>query len=475
MKLALVNLPSHEDDPPLGLAYIAAYLREYAGFRDTVIVDEDDPMAALRRLKPDLVGISCLSFLFPAANRLAGAVRAELGVPVIAGGYHISYLPQHLAASNFDLGVIGEGEETMMEVLRLFESAGGFSPAALRGVKGLVFRNERGASEQTEPRPLIEPLDRVPFPARDLLRMKDRYLVPRKAGFDRIGVYASMLTSRGCPFQCVFCSPRLFWRKFRAFSPARIADEIEQMLAAYPLDGIMIWDDLFVANRTRLRQIVDEAEGRGITRRTRFCVFARADLIDDEMMKLLKRLNVASVVFGLESGSERMLRYYKKGAVTVADNYRALKLCKQHGMRTMATMIIGAPDETEADIAETHALVRSPDLDQAVICHLTPLPGTETWEDAKRAGLVSEDPGWSYEKLGGWGFHPDLVLTRAISSERLEHWYRLIQEDVDRKRFGEPVRLARMRYALHPHLLRRAAAKWRAYAAAAFARRDAGR
>ena len=466
MKLALVNLPSHEDDPPLGLAYIAAYLREYAGFRDTVIVDEDDPLSALRRLKPDLVGISCLSFLFPAANRLAGAIRAELGVPVIAGGYHISYLPQHLAASNFDLGVIGEGEETMVELVGLLASGGGLQPAALRGVPGLVFRNERGESELSGPRPLIEPLDRIPFPARDLLRMKDRYLVPRKAGFDRIGVYTSILTSRGCPYQCVFCSPRLFWRKFRSLSPGRVADEVEALLGAYPLDGIMIWDDLFIANRPRLRQIVDEAEGRGITKRTRFCVFARADLIDDEMIALLKRLNVVSVVFGLESGSERMLRYYKKGAVTVADNYRALRLCKQHGMRTLATLIIGAPEETEADIEETRKLVRSPDLDQAVICHLTPLPGTETWEDAKRAGLVSEEPGWNYETLGGWGFHPDLVLTQAVSRERLEYWYRLIQEDVDRKRFGEPVRLARLRYAFHPHLLRRAAAKWRGYARA---------
>lgn len=463
MKLALVNLTRNETEPPLGLAYMAAYLREYAGFHDTVIIDQEDPMDGLRREKPDLVGVSSLSFLFPSANALAAKIKREFSIPVIVGGYHISTLPQQLKDSNFDVGVIGEGEQTITELVQLFVEKQAFTVEDLRRIPGLVFRNEQGESEMSEVRPLIEPLDRIPLPARDLLKLRECYLVPRKAGFGRIGVYAAMLTSRGCPYKCAFCSPQVFWRKFRSFSVERVLHEMEFLLDEYKLDGIMIWDDLFIANKKRLAEVVAEVERRNIHKRIQFCVFGRANLIDEETVKLMQRMNVKAVSFGLESGSERILEYLKKGSVTVEDNYRAIKLCKQHGMRTIGTFIIGSPDETEEDIQKTFDLIRSPDLDQGVICHLKPLPGTEIWDHAKQLGLVSDDIGWNFASLGDWGFDPAICVAERVSKDNLAAWYGTIEKATEKRVFGARLRTAKLRYLFDPRLLRRVMSNWRGY------------
>jgi radical SAM superfamily enzyme YgiQ (UPF0313 family) len=326
-----------------------------------------------------------------------------------------------------------------------------------------VFRNESGACEQTPRRPLITPLDRIPLPARDLLDMRGIYLQPRKAGFAKIGVYVSMLTSRGCPYSCAFCAPRKFWRKYRDLSADRVIEEIEFLLGRYRPDGIMLWDDLFIANRERLQAIVERAERERIPRRTQFCVFARANLLDEPTAQLLKRLHVTSAIFGLESGSERILRYLKKGAVNVADNYRALRLCKQYGMRTVATLIVGSPDETEEDLRQTYDLMRHPDLDEGIPCHLTPLPGTDVWEYARERGVVSNDFGWNYELLAGWGFHPKLIITQNVTPERLAHWYATMDAVAERQKRRARLKAVNLKYLFHPAMVRKVRANWRAY------------
>jgi radical SAM superfamily enzyme YgiQ (UPF0313 family) len=238
-----------------------------------------------------------------------------------------------------------------------------------------------------------------------------------------------------------------------------VVDEMELLARDYGVDGIMIWDDLFVVDRKRLGAIADLADDRPALRRIPLFVFARGNLIREETMPLLRRLRVASVFFGLESGSERILHYLKKGAITTADNLRALRLCRQHGIHTIGTLIIGSPDETEEDLAQTLALVRHPDLDEVVLCHLTPLPGTEIWEDAKREGLVSEDFGWPYESLSGWAFHPGLVMTKHLSAEQLRRWHGVILREAERKRARARLKSISLKYLFHPHVLRRAAVR----------------
>ncbi|MBN1557525.1 MAG: radical SAM protein [Lentisphaerae bacterium] len=464
MKLALVNMTPGETEPPLGLAYIAAYLREYAGFDGTVIIDEADPLAGLRRERPDLIGISALSFRFPAANRLAGRLKAEMpDVPRLIGGYHITTLPRHLAPSHFDIGVLGEGEATAAELVRLFLEKGAFRPEDLRRIQGLVFRNEQGENEITGRRPLIQPLDRVPYPALDLLDMRHAYLVPRRGMFQRIGVYVAMLTSRGCPYRCAFCSPTEFWGKFRMFSPERVVEEIAYLAGKYDVDGIYIWDDLFAVNKQRLAKIVDLLEARGLIPGLRFCIFSRANLLNEDTVRLLKRMGVEGIFLGLESGSQPILDYLKRGTVKVEDNIRALDLCRRHGIHTVGTFIMGAPDETESDIRETLKLMEHPGLHHGIACHLTPLPGTAVWEEAKARGLVSEAIDWHYESLEGWTFHRDLVLNRHMGVDELAAWHQRMAGAGQKKSFSGGVGVARWRYLVDPRFLKHTAHKSRRY------------
>lgn len=463
MKLALVNL-TREAEPPLGLASMAGYLKQHAAFCHTVIIDRQDPMPALRKEQPDLVGISALSFMFPAANRLAAQIKNKLRVPVIVGGYHITALPGHLAQSNFDVGVLGEGEQTAAELVTCAHATGGLKPEDLRSIRGLVFKNENGHNEQTPDRPLIEPLDVIPMPARDFLNMENVYLLPRRAGFSQPGIYAAMLTSRGCPYHCAFCSPSRFWNGFRTCSPVHVVDEMEHLLDRYRVDGVVIWDDLFAVNRERLADIVALAETRGLPRRLQCFVFSRTNLIHQDTADLLHRLNVSAIFFGLESGSESVLSYLKKGSVTVDDNLRALRLCKQYGMRTIGTVIVGAPEETDADIDETLALIQRPELDQAIVCHLKPLPGTEVWEHAKGVGVVSEDIDWPYDRLSSWAFDPGLVLTQHLSAQHLQERYEELTAAARRKHSRTGLRVQDWLRLLRPRLAGSMLLHWRTYA-----------
>lgn len=436
MKLALINIEKGEPDPPLRLGYLASYLRKYYSSVDVVIIDNEDFMKRLMAEKPDLVGITSVSFQFPEANKLAGEIKRELGVPLLVGGHHISMLPSHLAQSNFDIGVIGEGERTLLELVRLYEKHGNFPKNELRKINGMVFRNEDGQNEMTPERALIENLDEVPPPARDLLKMKEFYLNPRKGSFDEIGVYTSLLTSRGCPYNCAFCSAIGIWkRKYRCFSAEYVINEIKGLLKDYPnLEGIIIWDDLFIGNRERLRKIADYIEKEGINKKLKFTVYARTNLMNDEVCLLLKRMNVTVCDFGLESGSQSVLNYLKKGTLTVEQNRSALKLCKQYGMKTIGTCIIGSPQETVEDFQKTRELVLDSNLDEPYVFQLTPLPGTDVWTYAKSKGIVNDDIGFDYEQLSIKKFKPNLIMTENVDRKTFEEWFDLLINDASKKR-----------------------------------------
>jgi len=431
MKLALVSLERNEPDPPMGLAYIASYLRKYGNFDNTVIVDKEDPIKRLRKEKPDLIGVGSMTYEFPRARIIAKQIKEEFDVPTIIGGHHITLMPHHFESSGYDLAVIGEGEQTMLELVNIFERKG-FNAEDLGKIKGIAFR-ESDKGIFTEKRPLAENLDVIPYPARDLLKMDEYYKTLRRATFKKFGIYLPMFTSIGCPYKCAFCSISVFWQKARFHSAEYVVGEMKELVEKWGADGIILYDDLFIADKKRVEKIAALLKEEGLTDRVSFHMYGRANLIDESICRTLKSMNVAITEFGLESGSERTLSYLKGGNVTVAQNRNALKLCKQFGFKTIGSFIIGCPGETEDDLKQTMSLVKDFNLDQAHVYQLTPFPGTKIWEYAKQKGFVSDSPDFDLEKIYLRKFKDEMVLTDEISPQKLKEWYELFQKEVEKK------------------------------------------
>ncbi len=461
MKLALVSVDTVEALPPLGLGYLASYLRKYRNFDNTAIIDKEGLFKGIKREKPDLVGISCTTQDFMKAWSLAKKVKQELDLPTLIGGFHVTALP-HKMPKEFDVGIIGEGEDVLCELIDAFEKKGSFEAGDLSKIKSLAYWDS-GKVKQTIRRPNIQPLDKIPFPARDLLPMKRFYLKPARHTFDKLSIGTSLLTTRGCMYKCVFCSQTGFWQHtMRFFSPEYVVEEMKEIVDNYKIDMLRIMDDLFVVNNKRVAKIADLMKKEGISDKVEVHVFGRTNLLNDEMCKNLSKMNVRYINFGFESGSERILNYLKKGSVSVRDHWRALKLCEKYGFLVDGSFIFGTPGETKEDIYKTFELVRSPTIKNAMFFKLTPLPASGIWDYALKRGLVSEDMNWN-------------DLEAAIGSEKLPHLNPDMSKEEYRKILPEIIEEYRKcnysrgqikikwRYLFNKNLIRRFLTNWRGF------------
>ena len=385
MKLLLVNAINRGrriegSFEPLGLAYLAGAVRSRMPGCE-IRINDHDPRHVLSDWKPDVAGISAVSQNFNIAEQYCGMAKAA-GAMAIVGGVHISMLPESLPESA-DLGLRGEGEAAFPLLLETLDSAG-MDAKKCRDVPGVVFRDRNGEVRSNDPMPLIHPLDSLATPARDLLNIPE----------DKS---AYLFSSRGCPYDCVFCASTRFWgaRKVRFFSAERTADEVEGLVDRYWPKFISFKDDLFIADKKRLARIVDLLERKDIPSKTSFFVSCRANLIDDQVADLLSRMNVRQVSMGLESGCDRTLSYLKGGSVTVEQNRLAIETLSRRGIGTFGSFVIGSPQETREDMDETYRFIAGSKLDGFLVYTLTPFPGTPIWDHARTRDLVGSQMDWS--------------------------------------------------------------------------------
>jgi radical SAM superfamily enzyme YgiQ (UPF0313 family) len=337
-------------------------------------------------------------------------VQEELGTPVFLGGVHITLLPESLPRGV--IGCIGEGEETLTELMGMFLEHKALLPKELSKVKGIVYHDEDGGLVQTGHRKLIATLDLLPLPDRDALGI-------RPGRNDTL----YMFSSRGCPYHCKFCVSRVHWKKYREFSADYVLREIEELIKNYRVKTITFFDDLFIANRKRLREIADNFLKRGYKVGTTCAV--RANLVDAELCELLKKLNIREVMFGAESFSESVLRELKAGSVTAAQNQYALDLLHKHGIKTNVSMIFAAPQETREDmIASWKALFNNLHLgkiNKVGWGKLIPYPGSEYWDTALHEGVTGIDMDW--DSFVNWSnFHLNNNMTRQEFDAIIEEW-----------------------------------------------------
>ena len=248
----------------------------------------------------------------------------------------------------------------------------------LKKLKGLAFWDGKKVV-QTEVRAPIMPMDAIPVPARDLMKIEK---------------CTHVFSSRGCPYRCVFCASSRFWNKTRFFSAKYVVAEIKDLYENYGVREIDFWDDLFIVSKQRIKEIVSLLRKEKILGKLSFSCAVRSNLIDESMAKLLKKLNVKGVSMGLESGTPRILDYLKGGNVNIKDHMRAIRIFKKYGIEPSASFIIGSPNETREEILQTFRFIKDSKLRGFGIYVLTPLPGTPIWDYAKERGMVSEKMDW---------------------------------------------------------------------------------
>jgi radical SAM superfamily enzyme YgiQ (UPF0313 family) len=294
--------------PPLGLAYLVGYLRKYyKKFEDLEIkiFDENIEKSIIKKIEnfnPDLIGFTATVTQLPRVIEIA---KEFPNTPKIIGGPHITTLP-HLP-KEINIGVVGEGEITFLTLVKMFHKKNYFTKS-LKNVKGIIFRHKQ-KEFFTGTRKYIKNLDTIPFPARDYLKMK-KYIKPQMVIRGIIRRTTHMYTSRGCPYKCVFCSNP--WKGIRFFSPEYVVAEIEEIVNNYNVDAIYFYDDLFCANKERVKKICELIKKKKLHKKIVFSCQLRANLVDEKLIKMLVSANFVQAEFGFESGSDKILRFLKR-------------------------------------------------------------------------------------------------------------------------------------------------------------------
>lgn len=372
--------------PPLGLAYIAAVLRSQ-GY-SVRIIDMNVEIKSLQELekicekeKPDIIGVSSTTITYNTCVNILKHVKTFLPSAIrVVGGPHASIMP-HEFLDYSDFVVYGEGEYTMLELIKTLENNG--DPST---IKGLIFKGNKEVIK-TDIRPLINDLDNLPLPA--------RYLLPMEAYNDNKG---AILTSRGCPFNCIFCNSHLiFGKKFRARSPKNVVDEIEYLIKAYNVQVIRILDDMFTLNRKRVLEICDEILNRGLNIGWELTNGTRVDKVDKELLEKMHEAGCYRIYYGIESGSEKVLKLLRKD-IKLDQVRRVVKWTKEIGIEVGGFFMIGGPGETMETLKETENFIDELDLDYVHLSIATPYPRTDFWNWVLKNGRFVTDDYSKFEK-----------------------------------------------------------------------------
>lgn len=357
-------------------AYLAPVLEEEG--HEVKIVDSptlgyglSDVREVIKGFNPELVGITSTTPAIYDAYKVA-KVAKELNpsCTTVIGGPHPTFTAKQTLKEcpHLDIAVRGEGEETIGEVA---------SSKDIESIEGITYRKNSKILEN-ENRPPIMDLDSLPFPAYHLLPM-DRY----KVGGLR---YATMVTSRGCPFNCIFCSSsRICGKVWRGKSPRRVLEQMELLLNEYGIREIEMIDDTFTLNKNRARKICDLVIEKGLD--ISWSCSSRVDTIDKSLAEKLKEAGCHTVYMGIESGTKKTLDYLKKG-ISLGQIKKAVKMVKKAGLNPVGSFILGVPGETKKQMKGTVEFAKKLGLTLAQFTLLTPYPGTEAYEMAEKNNLL---------------------------------------------------------------------------------------
>lgn len=404
-KVALINSGKDEKyaiQEPLNLGFIASYL-EKNGI-EVIIIDElagQDVKKEIDKFRPDIVGITATTPLVVDAYRVA-KISKEMGILTVMGGVHASILPEE-ALKHVDIVIKGEGEVAMLDIVR-------------NNIKSGIIS-----------RPYIKDIDEIPPPARHLMQM-DFYLRTKDRLPDTYLSFvpshtktASILTSRGCPYACMFCHNSWRGTPCRYNSAERVVSEIEQLIKIYGIEALFFIEDNFFVNKPRVQKICHLLKEKKIN--IIWGANSRVDNIDLEILQMAKEVGCKQITFGFESGSQRILDILNK-KTTVEQNRRAIELCNKAGIEPQGTVMVGNPTETIEDVRATQQFIRESNIKSVGVCLTTPYPGTKLWDWCKERNLIPSSVNWSdftYDKIA-------IPACDTISKQELE---KIFKETID--------------------------------------------
>jgi anaerobic magnesium-protoporphyrin IX monomethyl ester cyclase len=378
---------------PLNLLSLASYLvaKKILKPNQIKIINSNNISSVdqIVNFKPSVIGVSSVTPAFAYAVKLAKTIKKKINVPIIIGGHHITGEPRYLE-SPFDAGVMGEGEGALVDIVNILLEGKSLTPETLKEVKNVIYRDRSGTLVINPMRSLMRPEEIPPYHW-PLLEPEQivRYEAFYEEGKVQIFKGAQIFSARGCPYQCAFCARQIIWKTgagFRVLPINQVVHEIEYLYKTYHISHIAIIDDTFAVSKARIRELIEKLKEKKLLGVIKFpWAFARANLIDEEFVSILKELGVMTVFIGIESGSPRILDYLKNGSLKIYHVKNAVKLLGQQQIGMRGGFMLFSPKETKKDLDKTYALAKWFAHQESVyslgIFPTIPYPGTRLWDD----------------------------------------------------------------------------------------------
>lgn len=374
--------------PPLGLAYVAAAL-EKSGYPveiyDNYLIERpiEEVKAEIKKRQPKIVGITCSSLTYSRCIETAKVAKEACPTcKVVVGGPHPSYMPETMLQHNaIDYVVIGEGETAIVKLAG--SNLKGETDSVIGKIPGVALKIN-GEITQTAPK-FITDLDAVPFPARHMLPMK---MYDRALPYIDVKPVDTMSILRGCPYQCTYCETRELWgTACRAFSPQRVIDEIKQMMENYGTKGIYFVGDNFTINKNRASELCRLIKENKLN--IKWTCETRADLVNKEMLANMKSAGCQTIFFGTESGSPRIQQKLGKN-IDLQEVERTFKLCRQVGIKTATSFMLGIPGETVEDMQATFNYAKRLKADVCMFNIYIACPGSKLYDEVVSQHLYDQ-------------------------------------------------------------------------------------
>ncbi len=406
-----------EPMPVIGLAYIAAVLEKDG--HEVKAIDQftfgmpvPEVIEQLKEFQPDLLGLSMLTPSTPVALAIANQAKAAMpSVQIVAGNIHADiFYSEILTTTACDFVVHGEGEETISELAFALERG----DTDFSGINGISYIDGNGEVTKNAARPVIEDLDKLPYPAWNLFPYTRYGLLPFA---DVAHPVLSMTGSRGCPYRCEFCSLLYTGSNYRKRDPIKLVDEYEYLHERYGVKQIGFVDPIFPLNKKILFQFCEELMRRGLHKKLCWLSETRVDRVDRESLRIMRASGCRRLLFGIESGVDLLLENVNK-TFTTETTRKAIRMCREEGIDSVGLFMIGLPGETPEMTRQTVDFAKSIDLDFAKFAITVPFPGSQMFEDLRREGRLNRDD-WE-----NWTtFQPDpkkmVFVPREVSPEYL--------------------------------------------------------